>query len=493
MRRPLRRLIRHPFAGPVLTLIGGGAAAQAAVFVARPLLTRLYSPEAFGALGVFTALAYLLATLLTLRYEDALMLPARRRSAAGVLVLALGAAGVLGGAALLALGAYGPARLAARLGVPGVAALLWMAPLVAVLLAWANAAQGWLARAERFRLISGALALQSAGLLTVQISAWRYGAAGLVLGVLCGAALFAGAALLGATSAGAWRYARHARLRRLATRYRRFAFYGTPATLLAQLASRLPPLLLAPAFGAAVVGQFGLAVAALAVPLGLVGDATGQVFYVRAAEAHRAGRLAALTASVLRRLAHVATYPVLAAALAGPDVFAFVFGEPWREAGLYARLLAPWLLLSAINPPLTRVFDTLERQRDELALGAVTATLLAGALLAGSATGDARTAILLLGLGGGLARAVQLGRILTVAQVPAGEGVRALVTPLGPALPGVLTGAAALAAGLPGLAVFLLAAGGAYYYRRLLRAGAAPVAQDAPGRADTAVRESSGT
>ncbi|MFX4236614.1 translocase, partial [Aliarcobacter butzleri] len=36
----------------------------------------------------------------------------------------------------------------------------------------------------------------------------------------------------------------------------------------------------------------------------------------------------------------------------GQEIFAFAFGEAWREAGIYAQILAPLALLRLISAPL---------------------------------------------------------------------------------------------------------------------------------------------
>src|SRR5690606_32485593 len=77
------------FLQPVLTLVGGAAAAQALVFATRPVLTRLFTPDDFGVLTVFVTLVAVLGTVASGRYEDALMLPEDDGEAAHVLSLAL--------------------------------------------------------------------------------------------------------------------------------------------------------------------------------------------------------------------------------------------------------------------------------------------------------------------------------------------------------------------------------------------------------------------
>jgi O-antigen/teichoic acid export membrane protein len=222
-------------------------------------------------------------------------------------------------------------------------------------------------------------------------------------------------------------------------------------------------LVLVSAFGPAVVGYFTVAVASVAVPVALVTDAVGQVFYVRAAEAVREGRLGPLVEFLFARLVAFAAFPVLAVALLGPDLFALVFGETWRTAGEFARLLAPWLLLAAVAPPLTRVFDVTERQRSELAVGAWTAVLIGTALAVGAWLGEVDLALIALAVGGALARVVQLGWIAHIAGASGGRMTAALLTSLAAAAVALLPAALALVVGGLGWALGGAVLGGAGY------------------------------
>jgi len=409
----------RPLRGPVLTLLSGSSIALALSYLAQPLLTRLYTPEAFGVLDAFVALASLLFVLGTLRYEDALLLPHDEAEARGLLRLSVY---ILLGIGLLCLALSLPGRLLlARAGEAALADWLpWLGPAL-LLMGGGRLAELWLMRREAFRTLSAGTALRAATTTTLRLAAGlpplQAGAAGLIGGFLGGhlsALLFYG-----------WR------LRRtpsgasdpppsptaLARRYRRFPLFTLPAALLNALSMRLPFLLLLAFFDARVLGFFGRAFMVLSVPLGLVGGATGQVFFVRAAEARHGDGLAALTLRVYRRLLQVGLYPVLLLMLLGPDLFAFVFGQPWHTAGRYAIWIAPWLLLAALASPLSRLFDVLERQRADLATSVLLFLLQTGALVVGGLQGRPETALLLLGLAGVLGRLVQLGVLLHLAGV----------------------------------------------------------------------------
>ena len=388
LRHALRALAPGRLTGPVLVLMGGTVVAQAVAYLARPVLTRLFTPEAFGAFGFYLAVVGTAAAAATGRYEAAIPLPASDRDGAGVwaLALALGAAA----AALALLVVPFRAPLAAAVGRPDLAGLLALVPAGVLAASWATATEAWLARRERFSTVSSARVAQSTTGVPAQLAAGLAGAgaAGLVGGHLAGRAV--GVAVLAWRSAGelrgAWRG-----VAALARRYRRFPAFSMPSGVLNTLSTQLPAFFLLRQGEA--LGLYVLAFGTLAVPLQLVGSSVGQVFFVRAAQAHRDGRLARLTGRVFSRLSAVGLFPIAAVALAGPAVFAVVFGEAWRGAGLYAAFLAPWLYFVFVSSPLSTLFDVLERQPWELGFNVASTVMRAVALAAGGWAAGATGAV----------------------------------------------------------------------------------------------------
>ena len=63
------------FAGDVLKLVSGTTIAQLVGILITPVLTRLYAPEAFGTLALFTSITSILGVIACMRYELAIMLP----------------------------------------------------------------------------------------------------------------------------------------------------------------------------------------------------------------------------------------------------------------------------------------------------------------------------------------------------------------------------------------------------------------------------------
>ena len=407
----LRGRLTGSFIQPVLTLVSGVVMAQAIVFAARPVLTRLFLPDEFGVLILFVTLVALLGALATGHYDDAQLLPASRRDAGGLLLLALGFSAASALAALIVI----PWRenLAGLFNSPDLAPVLLFLPPGLLLLAWGQALEGWHTRHDRFRLVSGGRVTQSIVVVAAQIAAGLLGigALGLAGGAALGFAaltLTIGFPLLAHDRTILRASARWFALRTLAERYRRFPLFSTPAAFLNLLSSRVPILLLASFFGTTTVGLFGLAFGTLALPVGVLTGSVGQVFGVRAPVAFREETLGRLTEQVYRRLVAVALFPMAAVALAGPDLFAFVFGEPWREAGVYAQYLAPWLCIASIASPLTRIFDVTDRQRTDLGFSIFLFSAQLLTLVLAYRTGQPRIAVASVAVAGLASRTLQI-------------------------------------------------------------------------------------
>lgn len=461
------------FRASVFTLLSGSTFALALGYLARPFLTRLYTPADFGLADVFIALVGILMPVASLRYEDALMLPEDDRDAASILGLAALLTSAF--AALMLLLIVPGVALASRMGAPDLAAWLWLIPPTLLILRASKLAEMWLTRQKRFKPVSAGQVVQSSTMVAVRVGAalppWHAGPGGLIGGFVAGHAV---AALLLLTAA--LRHGAHAlgaafrteALRATASRYRRFAVFSMPSTLLGALMSRLPFLLLLFFFDRTIVGHFGLAFNAVLVPLSLLGGAVAQVFFVHAAEAVREDTLAPLTTTVHRRLVMAGLYPTLALLLAGPDVFAVVFSETWRTAGTYVQYLAPWLFFTALSVPLTRLFDVLERQRLDLMTSLILFTVLLSALLVGGFAGDPERCLLLLGLAGGATRCGQMLLLLRLGGVSWGSLVRPFARYTAFSLPGLLLTVAALSLHHPVLTTLAAALGGVLYVTLLL-------------------------
>ena len=408
----------------ILTLLAGGALAQALPLLLGPWLTRLYRPEDFGHYHLFAAVAANLAVVACARYEFALPLAqgdaearalrtlCQRVLAGMVAASALGAAGWA-----WALGRVWPLWLPVAVGMLG---LLSLATLNAT-------------RAQRFKGLAAARVLQHGGAAALQAAAGllQAGVTGLIVATILAAAA-ALAALGWPGPAGAAR----AQWLAAARAHRSFPLLNTPHAFFGALQDTLAIALIAASLGSAAAGAWGLALRYLKAPATLVGGAVSQALYPRLAQAGvgasgctLAGR--ALVIRTMALLALLALPLVLGLWCLGPALFAWAFGPEWRDAGELARALAVYIGLHFIASPLGVVTMAWQAQAWALRLALLGQVLFVVALALGLAWGG------LAGAGWAVSGAMALyfgwyfSRLATWPVLPAGNGAGGLAVESG--------------------------------------------------------------
>ncbi|MFK7846717.1 MAG: lipopolysaccharide biosynthesis protein [Rhodothermales bacterium] len=420
------------FLKAVTTLLSGTFIALIISYAAQPILTRLYTPEAFGLFDTFVSIIALLLPFASLRYEDAIMLPEDDEEALGVLGLTFSLV-VLVAAISTSLTVF-KTPLANWFDEPSLAlCFIWVPPtLIAV--RFAKLTELWLTRQKRYSTISKGQVAQTALMAGSRIGfakitnvmlpfglMWGY-----IAGHVASASIYAHKILK--TQPNFWQHIGHREsIRHAARRYKRFPRFSMPSTLLITLQSRLPIFFLLYFFDQATVGYYGRAFALFAVPLSLIGGAISQVFFVEGAIARRAHTLDKLTTKVHSRLVTIGLFPTLAIMLTGPQVMGFFLGSAWEPAGVYLQWLAPWFFLASVASPLTRLFDILEQQRKDFLTSMVIFFVQMPLFVYGCLTGDLMLALIYLAVGGILARIIHIVVLLRLSETP----LRAALFPYG--------------------------------------------------------------
>lgn len=380
----LRGLLAGQFIRAVSILVGGTVVAQAILAITLPIATRLYSPDQFSTLAVFTGIVSILSVATCLRYDIAVPLPERDADAVTMVLLASAIAAAIN-ILLLAVVLLIPSTLAQALGHPELAEHLWLVP-VAIFLAGAySTMQFWFVRNKRFRLLAQNRIAQAAGSAATQVS---FGLAGIApLGLLLGQVVNSG---LGAVGLGA-RFISHQRavaaqttisdFRRVAHQYRRFPKYSALEALCNSAAIYLPIILLSAWASGPEAGYLMLGMYAMQVPMSLIGNAVSQVYMSRGAEEERAGRLAPFTVDVLSGLIKAGVGPLICVSIAAPELFKLVFGPDWVRAGVLIGWMAPWFVMQFLTAPVSLALHICHKLVEALVLQIFGLALRTGAVI----------------------------------------------------------------------------------------------------------------
>ena len=363
----LTALRRHRLLSQVLLVAGGTAGAQALSLAFAPLITRLFSPDAFGLAGSFSALVSVVAPLAALTYPVAMVLPSRDEDARGLARLSIGLAVLLALAAVAALAVLQP-LLDRHLDPRLAAMLIWLLPVAMLLAAMQQVMQQWLIRRQRFAVTAKVAMIHALVLNLAKVTGGVLHPVGVTLVLVTAAAGGLNALLLwwedrrlgdglvGGDRGAPWR--------ELARRHRDFPLYRAPQVTLNALSQSLPVLLLASFFGTAAAGHYSLAASVLAAPMVLLAKSVNDVFYPHVATAVNRGE--PITASLAKTtlvMSAVGLVPFGAMVVLGPWLFAVLFGDPWWQAGEYARWMAVWLYFAFLNKPSVASIASLGLQR----------------------------------------------------------------------------------------------------------------------------------
>jgi O-antigen/teichoic acid export membrane protein len=389
---PARGLLRA-----VLTLVAGGAIAQALPLLLGPWLTRLYTPQQFGVYHLFAAVSANLAVVACARYEFALPLVGDALDAAALRALCLR---VLAGVTLAsALAAAAWFALSAN-GWTG-----WL-PVAVAVLGWLSLATLWATRAQAYRALAIARVVQYGGAALAQAGAALLGAGvqGLIVAPLAAAAAAAAVLRLplrdvdpdnGLSSCA--KAQDPPRWRTLARRFRGFPLLNTPHAFMGALQDTVSIAMIAAWQGPVAAGFWGLSLRYLKAPATLVGGAVSQALYPQLAahgaavdhdaDAHAPLRVTREGRAAVRRvmagLAAIAAPLVLLLWAFAPWAFEALFGPAWRGAGELARTLGLYIGVHFVAAPLAVVTLAWGAQAWALRLALVGQVAFVAALAAG--------------------------------------------------------------------------------------------------------------
>lgn len=355
-------MLNNKFAQKVGVLLGGTAAAQLILLAALPLLTRLYGPEDFGVLAVFSAIVAMCSVVSTGRYELAISLPEGDQEGANIAKLASVCVVGFTLALSLLITLVSP-PLAEKFAESPFVDYFWLVPISILVVGLYQVGEKLAIRVKSFREISLTKIAQSAVVVGVQLLFFPLGPGVLIVGLVVGQTVASIRLLRKVAGVVPSKALRFPEAVLLAKRYRDFPAFSTWMGLFNTASVQLVPVFLVFLYGPVLGGAFSLAMRVLAAPATLLGGAVGGVFLSEAPAAMRNGTLDKLAVRLNKKLAQIGAFPLLAVVTYGESVFKNLFGNEWAVAGYFAQCLAPWLYLKFQWSPFSVLVHILRLQR----------------------------------------------------------------------------------------------------------------------------------
>ncbi len=378
--------LRDSFAHRIFTLSAGMVVGQGILILLTPVLTRLYSPEEFGIFAIIGGIVSLFATIVALRLEFAIPLCADDRSAR--LVSQIGAMSVLMITTMLAfcIFLFGH-HFAEALDSPALMPLLWIVPPALVGWGLGSVLNGWALRQGLFRIKSHNLILQygSQGVSQTGFGLVGLTQIGLVFGLLLGHLIRATHLLIALPSQHRTVLLEQPALIELGRSLKshwRYPAYVAPSSFCTTAIQLLPVILISALYGPLIAGLYGLTQRVVALPTRLIADAASQAFVFQGTRYQGAQfhRFFKRTSLAFLGMALVILSPLL---IAGPQLFAFVFGEEWRQAGSIAQILVPINAARFVFAPISQSLNIVGRQDIHILATTLLILALAGSFFLG--------------------------------------------------------------------------------------------------------------
>ncbi len=360
-----RYINKSDFIKNLLTLVSGTAVAQALPILASPILSRLYTPQEFGTLAVFVSIVMIFGTIANGRYEMAVMLPEKDSDALNLLALGVIVSSILS-ILLLIFILFFHDTIIIWLKNADLKNWIYLLPPVIFLLGLFNMLNYYNIRIKEYKSIAVSKIFKSSGTVVIQLimGIFKTGYIGLLIGFSF--ANFFGNIKLLKNSLKDKSLLNEVKLKQikfLAKRYLRFPKLNMPATLANKLSTELTNILVSTVFNVVTLGLFSFAQKMLSVPSSFIGTSVGDVFMQEAAyEKHKTGKAEKIYRAVLRKLTLIGLIFFGILFFVAEDVFAFVFGEEWRLAGYYAKIMMPLLLVRFIVSPVSVSLSVFEKQ-----------------------------------------------------------------------------------------------------------------------------------
>jgi O-antigen/teichoic acid export membrane protein len=321
----------------------GTTIAQAIPIIISPILTRIYSPEEFGSLILFMSIVSILSVIVTLRYEKAIVQPLSDKDAISLVAISmLATIGVSVVLAILINIFY--TQIQELLGNHEISILKYWVPFTVLIIGFYNSLYEWNIRKKKFSLCTKIIMSKGAVMAGGQIGlGTMMFAGGLIFGYLMGIVIAFLLLLKSFIKNKDFLILIFNKKRFLnnVTKYKKMPQYSTWGALANKISSHMPTLVIATLNYANVVGIFGLTIRVLSLPASLISQALSNVLFQKVAQLHNddPDKIKILIIKIFLILICIMIPFVGFIWFFGEDLFAFIFGEPWREAGVMGSTL----------------------------------------------------------------------------------------------------------------------------------------------------------
>lgn len=364
----------------IAVISGGTAIGQAINAIFSPIITRIYTPEEYGLLSVFSSVL-LIFSFSSFKYEMAIPIAEKKEEADILVNLSIIILTIVSFITALLLLLFSDVVLA-LLNAEQMIEYRLLIPLGIFLQGIYIIFRQWMFRIKNFKVVSSTKVTQNlyGNITKVLAGLLNFGGFGLIIGRIV------------SESAGIISFLKKYRktnkkraninfikMKNVAIKYRDFPFFQATSTAVIHFRNQVPILFLAPLYGPEIVGLYGLANTIIKIPMTLIGQSVMDVFFAEVASIGTSNprKIESLSNDLLKKLIIVGIVPILVLFFSGPTLFSLVFGEQWIQSGVFARYLSIYIFSNLIFSPISKIFEVFRTQKIKFIIDFISLILIA--------------------------------------------------------------------------------------------------------------------
>lgn len=353
------------FARNVSVLAAGTIVVQSIATLISPVLSRLYNPEDYGLLAVFISCLSLLVVIGSFRYELAILIPKENYEANQLLGLSI-AITVLLSAIIFLITFFFNHPLAVLLGNEKLGFWLYFLAPVFLAAGITQALTNWYNRNKNYKIISGVKIYQSSvnSGMSLAFGFLKLNSIGLMVSSIAAQLLSSIYLVKKSTSNFFGISFSLEKLKFVGRKYKEFPIFSLPSAILDTFSVNSIVLLLNYFFSDAVTGAYSFSMRILSIPTVVIGASIGQVFFQRISEAFSNGeKISGMIFRTWKILFLIGLVPTIIFFFRGQELFTFVFGNKWMQAGLVSKYLCILTFITFISSPTSGAMLVLKQQK----------------------------------------------------------------------------------------------------------------------------------
>ena len=372
------KLIKNSdFIGKIILLVTGTVIAQSITYLLSPVISRLYTPEQMSYLTLLIRISSFFAVISTGRFEIAFTLPKRDEHAFSLYKFTLSLTFLVVLFSIIIIYFFDYFHFQQYYLRP----ILYFIPLAILLVSFNSQGVNWAVRKKDFKSINTSKILQSSinSILCVFLGWYSYGVNGLIISFLVSLFVsnipFFTSFLSTYYDLKFYRFNRNKYL--ILKEYIGFPKINLPHVLMDLTKDLFIAFYLIYLFDKEVLGLYDFSYRMLRLPITFIGVSISQVLFKKTVDlVNEKKSIYPIVRKTILMLFLLSIVPFGILFFYGSDIFGYIFGENWREAGVFCEIMSPWLMINFIVSPISQIPTVLNKQKTFFMLSLISTLIM---------------------------------------------------------------------------------------------------------------------